>query len=307
MTLFAGSACPELGESVAGHLGVRLGERHLERFPDGEVTVRLRESVRERDVYLLQSTSPPVNEHLVELLAFADACRRASAARITAVVPYFGYARADKRLCRREPITAGMVAILLEAVGISHVLTLDLHTPQIEGFFRIPVDMLTAVPVLSAAVRARLGPDAAVVSPDAGRVRLATEYAERLGLPLIVLHKQRTSGESTHVTHVVGEVRGRSCLIIDDMISTGGTLVEAMGALRQAGADPQFLLVATHGLLVKDAEERLRRAGARAILVTDSVRRDAPPGEGVEVISVAQLLGRAIEHLAANGSLEGVE
>lgn len=303
--VFGGSAHPALVAAVMGELGREAGACAVERFPDGELTVRLNETVRGRDVYVLQPTSPPVNDHLVELLAFADACRRSAAARVVAVVPYFGYSRADRRVERREPITAGMVATLLEAVGVSHVLTLDLHTPQIEGFFRVPVDTLTAVPVLSEALRERLPPEAVVVSPDAGRVRHATEYAHRLGRPLVVLHKERTGAASTRVTHLVGDVRDRPCLVVDDMIATGGTLLSTLAALREAGARPDFGVVATHALLLDDAARRLSDAGVRDLWVTDSVPI-ADPRAPLHVVSVAPLLARAIRQLATDGSLESI-
>src|ERR671932_304240 len=220
-TIFAGTANPDLARAVARELGVRLGACAVERFPDGEVSVRLEESVRGREVFVVQPTSPPVNDHLVELLAFADACRRASAARTTAIVPYFGYARSDKRDGRRVAVAASMVADLLQSVGVGHVVTVDVHTPQLEGFFRVPFDSLTAVPILADAVREHLPEGAAVVSPDAGRVSMATEFAQRLGAQVVVLHKRRESGSRTRVTHVVGDVRDRACLVIDDMISTG--------------------------------------------------------------------------------------
>src|SRR5688572_7106388 len=190
-TIFAGTANPHLAALIARELDVRLGASVVERFPDGEISVRLDEPVRGREVFIVQPTGPPVNEHLVELLAFADACRRASAERITAVVPYFGYARADKRHGRREPITASMVADLLQAVGVDHVVTVDVHAPQLEGFFRIPVDNLTAVPTLCDALRKHLPEKIVVVSPDAGRVSMASEYAHRLGTSVVVLHKRR--------------------------------------------------------------------------------------------------------------------
>ena len=187
----------------------------------------------------MQPTSPPVNEHLVELLALVDACRRASAAQITAIVPYFGYARSDKRHGRREPITASMVALLLQAVGVEHVVTIDLHAPQIEGFFHIPVDSLTAVPMLADALLGRLPDGIVIAAPDANAVRLASRYAHRLKTSVIVLHKQRESGTETKVTHPVGDVRDRPCLIVDDMISTGGTIAEAIEALLESGARPR--------------------------------------------------------------------
>ncbi|HEX5726968.1 MAG TPA: ribose-phosphate pyrophosphokinase [Longimicrobiaceae bacterium] len=294
-TLLSGTANPPLAEALARALGVELGACRVRRFPDGELSVELLDSVRGRDVLVVQPTCPPVNDHLVELLAFADVCRRSSAKSVTAVVPYFGYARADKRNNLRQPITASMVASVLQAAGVDHVLTMDLHTPQLEGFFHVPVDTLTAVPALCEALRGPLPGDATVVSPDAGRVPLATEYARLLGLPLAVLHKRRASGTETEVTHLVGEVAGRTCLLIDDMISTGGTLVKSMEALRGAGAR-DFVIAATHGLLLEDALPRLRAAGAREVFVTDTVPH---PGaaDGLHVVSVAPVLAQAVRKL----------
>ena len=240
--------------------------------------MRIDEPVRGREVFLVQPTAPPVNDHLVELLAFADACRRSAAARITAVVPYFGYARADKRHGRREPITASLVARLMQAAGIDHIVTLDLHAEQIEGFFHIPVDSLTAVPTLCQALRGRLPDGVVVVSPDAGRVAMATDYAHRLGCPVAILHKRRTSGTETVVTHVVGDVRDRPCLIIDDMISTGGTIARAVEALLAAGARPEIIVAASHGLFVGEARARLGHEVIQEVFVTDSVAGPIDPG-----------------------------
>ena len=300
--IFAGTANPELAADVARELGVRLGSSSVERFPDGELSVRLDEHVRGREVFVVQPTSPPVNEHLVELLAFADACRRASASRVTAVVPYFGYARADKRDGRRVPVTASMVADLMQAVGVSHVVTVDVHTPQLEGFFRVPVDVLSAVGALSGALRGRLPEGTVVVSPDAGRVRMAAEYAHRLSAPLVVLHKRRESGIETKVTHVVGDVRDRPCLVVDDMISTGGTIAESVGALVAAGARAEVTVAATHGLLLDGARDKLDRAGVREVFVTDTVpaKRGWPR---LRVVSVAPLVAAAIRRFLSDGSL----
>ena len=222
--IFSGTANRALADEVAHQLDVRLGGCDVARFPDGEVAVQLLEPVRRQNVFLVQATTPPVDEHLIELLALVDACRRAAAARIIAVVPYFGYARMDKRHGQREPITASMVATLLQAVGVDHLITVDLHAPQIEGFFHIPVDSLSAVPVLAATLRGQLPLRTVVVSPDAGRVGMACAYAQALGLEVAVLHKQRESSTQTRVTHLVGDVSDRPCLIVDDMITTGGTI-----------------------------------------------------------------------------------
>jgi ribose-phosphate pyrophosphokinase len=301
--IFAGSGNPELARAVSERVGMPLGECSVERFPDGETSVRLLESVRGNDVYLLQPTCPPVNDNVMELFAFADACRRAAAGRIHAVLPYYGYGRSDKRHGRREPITASMVALLMNAAGIDHVLTVDLHTAQIEGFFPGPFDTLTAVPTLCAALRGQLPANTVVVSPDAGRVKLATEYASRLNLPLAVLHKRREGGSETRVTHLVGEVEGCTCLIIDDMISTGGTLVESVQALGEAGA-AGFQVAATHGLLLGNALQRLADAGVQRVCITDTIAQQGDEAGVLRVVSVAGLLSDALRRLAADESLE---
>jgi ribose-phosphate pyrophosphokinase len=300
--LFSGTANPALAAAIAAELGVRPGACAVNRFPDGESSVRLDESVRGREVFLVQPTAPPVNDNLIELLAFADACRRSAAARITAVVPYFGYARADKRHGRREPITASLVARLMQAAGVDHVLTLDLHATQIEGFFGIPVDNLTAVPTLCQALRGRLPEGVVVVSPDTGRVALATDYAHRLGGSVVVLHKRRTSGTETEVTHVIGSVHDRYCLIIDDMISTGGTIARAVEALLAAGARPEIVVAASHGLFVGEARAKLSHEAIWEVFVTDSVAAD-PSWPRLHVVPVAPLIAEAIRRLHAGDSL----
>lgn len=293
--LLHGSANPALADHMARELGVECGQSDVQRFPDGEVSVSIEQSVRGRHVYIVQPTAPPVDENLVELLVFADACRRASAARITAVIPYFGYARSDRRDERRGPVTASLVASLIQRAGYDHIVTIDLHAAQIEGFFHIPVDNLSAVALLCDALRATSLPDhAVVVSPDAGRVKMATDYANRLGLPLVVLHKRRLSGATTEVTHVIGDVKDRSCIVIDDMIATGGTLIESIAALQKAGARPHPLVAATHALLLDDALDRLMAAGVREILTTDTIRPS--PTASVRVTSVAPLLAAAVRH-----------
>ncbi len=295
LTMFAGSGNPDLAAGVAREVGVPLGARVIERFPDGETFVRLEELVRSHQVFIVQPTGPPVNDNLLELLAFVDACRRAAAAHITVVMPYFGYARQDKRHGHREPVTASMVAYLLQAVGANHVVTVDLHAAQIEGFFRIPVDSLTAVPTLSDAVRQ--------YSPDEGRVKMAAQYAQRLNATVAVLHKRRETATTTRVTHVVGDVRGKACLIIDDMISTGGTIAEAIEALLAAGARPEIVVAATHGPLLESAREKLKHEGIRAILVTDTIKpviRDWPK---VHVVTMAPVIASAIRRLLASESL----
>jgi ribose-phosphate pyrophosphokinase len=302
-TILSGTAHPELAAAIARELGVGLCTRTVERFPDGEVAVRIDQPVRGREVFLVQPTSPPVDAHLVELLALADACRRASAARITAVVPYFGYARSDKRHGHREPIAASLVARLIQAVGVARVVAVDLHTPQVEGFFQVPLDTLTAVPTLCEALRPRLPAGAVVVAPDAGRVKMATRYAERLGAPLAVLHKRRESGTETAVTHLVGDVRGRACLIIDDIIATGGTIIESVAALRQAGAGPEILVAATHGLFVGAARDSFDRADVSGVIVTDTVAPAGGEWALRRIVPITPLLAGAIRRFVADGTL----
>ena len=306
LTIFSGTANPALAQSIARELGTRVGHCVVDRYPDGEVAVQLLESVRRKEVFLMQPTSPPTNDHLIELLALADACRRAGAARITAIVPFFGYGRADRRHGRREPIMARMVADLLEAVGITHIVTVDPHTPQIEGFFHAPADSLTAVPTLCHALRGRLPQGIVIVAPDAGRVAMASRYAQCLGAPIVVLHKRRIGGAATEATHMAGEVSGRPCLIVDDIISTGGTIAESIRALLVAGARRELIVAATHGLLVANAREKLSHPAVREVLVTDSVdvrERDWPQ---LRTISIATLVAAALERLVANSSPGGL-
>lgn len=304
--IFAGTANPDLARSIARELGVPLGACQVERFPDGETSVRLDEPVRGREVFVVQPTAPPVNDHLFELLAFADACRRASAARTTAVVPYFGYARSDKRDGRRVPVTASMVADLLQAVGIGHVVTVDVHTPQLEGFFRVPVDSLTAVPALAEAVRVHLPAETVVVAPDAGRMQMATEFAQRLKTSVVVMHKRRESGTETKVTHLVGDVRDRACLLIDDMISTGGTMAKSIEALLKAGARPEITVAATHGLLLEGARAHLAHESVRAVFVTDTVPVLIKDWPQLRVVSVAPLIAAAVRKFMNDGSLSAL-
>lgn len=302
-TTFPGTANRALATAVARELGVEAGACTIDRFPDSEVQVRLLQSVRRKEVFLVQSTSPPVDDHLVELLALADACRRAVASRITAIVPYFGYGRADKRTGWREPIMARVAADLLQAVGVDNVVTVDPHTPQIEGFFHAPVDALTAVPTLCQAMRPSLPRDVVVVSPDVGRVHVASWYAQCLGAPLIVLHKRRISSAEAEVTHVVGQVAGRACVLVDDMISTGATMAASIDALLAAGARPGFSVAATHGLFVQDARSKLSHLAVQNVFVADTLPVCEEEWPRLHVISIAPLIADALRRILADGSL----
>jgi ribose-phosphate pyrophosphokinase len=301
--IFAGTANPDLTAAIAADLGMFPGACAIERFPDGETSVQLLEAVRRKEVFLVQPLSPPVNDHLVELLALADACRRAGSARITAVVPYLGYARSDKRHCRREPISGRMVADVIEAIGIDHVVTMDLHAPQIEGFFHIPVDSLTAIPTLCNILHEKLPDGIVVVAPDAGALRMATDYAHRLKGTVAVLHKRRESGTGTQVTHLVGDVCEKPCLIVDDMISTGGTLASGIEALLKAGARPELTIAATHGLLLPGARQKLAHEAVKNILITDTVAGAPKDWPYLQVISIAPVIAGALKRLLEHRSL----
>ncbi len=302
LTFFSGTANPDLAAQVAATLDIPLGARIVERFPDGELSIQLQEPVRRKDVFILQSIAPPVNEHLVELLIFADACRRAAAGRITAIIPYLGYSRSDKRHGRREAITASMVASLCKTVGIDHVLTVDLHAAQIEGFFHLPVDNLTAVPLLCENLRGKVKEGTVIVAPDAGAVHLAGEYAHRFGTSVVVMHKRRETGTTTRVTHLVGEVRDRPCLIVDDMISTGGTVAESIEVLLKAGAKPDIMIAATHGLFVRDARQKLNVPEVREVYVTDSLSMSQAGWSQLHVVSLAPLIAEALNRLVGHKS-----
>jgi ribose-phosphate pyrophosphokinase len=309
LALVAGTANPPLAAAVAAEIGVAPVTCAVERFPDGELAVRLEESVRGAEVFVLQPTAPPVNDHLVELLALADACRRAAAGRVTAVVPYFGYGRGDKRDGRRAPVMARLAADLLQGAGVEHVMVVDPHAAQIEGFFRVPVDTLGAAGVLCDALRDALPDDAVVVSPDLGGARRAADYGARLGRAVAICRKRRLAGDAVEVLQVIGDVRDRPCVIVDDMITTGGTVAECAAALARAGARPGVVVAATHGVLAPGAERRLADAGVRELVLTDTV---APHGaarapEAARVprrtVSVAPLIAEAIRRHVADRSL----
>ena len=304
LTVVTGSANPRLGAAIAAALEVRLAETMLERFPDGECHVVLRHHVRGHDVYVVQPTCPPMDEQLVELLLLVDACRRAGAGRITTVIPYFGYARQDRRRVAGEAIAARVIADLFGAVRADRVLVVDPHTPSLEALFGIPLDAVSAVPVLAAALTPLLPVDAVVVAPDLGAVKLAERYAELLGVPTAIIHKRRLSGTEVRAEEVVGDVEGRAPVIVDDMISTGGTIRAATQALLEHGARPSVLVAATHGLFVGPAALRLRELPLEHLLVTDSVPLVAGFPLPVQVASIAGLLADAIGRLHDNEPLD---
>jgi ribose-phosphate pyrophosphokinase len=303
-TIFAGSANLPLAAAAAERMGLTLGNRALTRFPDSELHIELQESVRGRDVYLIEPSSPPVDERLLELMMLADACRRAGAARLTAVIPYFAYARQDRRATGRDPVGARLVADLLRTAAIQRVVAIDLHSAALEGVFPMPLEHLSAVPLLAeAAAAARVSAQSVIVAPDLGAVKLAQRYARMLRMPLAIINKTRVSGEEVEARGVVGEVRGRPTLIIDDMITTGGTIFAAVNALKAAGAASDVTVAATHGLFVGPAQARLSALGVRRFIVTDSVARPADLSLPLEVVSVAPLLADAVKRLHTDRSL----
>ncbi len=295
--VFAGNSNPPLADAVCTHLGVTRGAADVRRFSDGEILVEIEENVRGGDVFVIQSTCTPVNDNLMELLLMLDAFRRASAKRITAVVPYYGYARQDRKVSPRVPISAKLVADLVTAAGASRVLTVDLHAGQIQGFFNIPVDNLFATPVLLHYVRERLNHDqVSVVSPDAGGVERARAFAKHLNAGLAIIDKRRARANEVAEMHIVGEVRDRTAVLVDDMVDTAGTLVAAATALMDNGARA-VLACCTHPVLSGAAIQRLESSALSELIVTDTIplRSDARACSKIKVLSVAHLIAEAIK------------
>jgi ribose-phosphate pyrophosphokinase len=303
--LFSGGATRDLAASVAHHLGSKLASGTVSQFPDGETRTTIEESVRGADCFVIQSTCAPVNHNLMELLVLVDALRRASAWRVNAVIPYFGYARQDKKVQAREPITAKLVANLLETAGADRVITIDLHAGQIQGFFDVPVDHLTALDILGSHLRTEDLEGCVVVSPDVGRATEARRLANYLNLPLAMLYKRRTSPTETTVTNVIGDVVGLRPIMIDDMISTAGTMRRGIDALLRLGAVPDVRVVATHAVFTPPALERLTHESISRVYVTDTI-----PFHGdhdhVKVLSVAPLLAKAIHNVHHNDSVSSL-
>jgi ribose-phosphate pyrophosphokinase len=305
--LVSGAANHRLAEAIGAELRISPTQVTIERFPDTECHVEVLGTIRGKSVYILQPTSPPVTDHLFELLLLADACWRAGATDITAVVPYFGYARQDRRASGREPVTARIVADLIRVSHVQRLVVVDVHTPAIEGFFGLPVEHLTATPLLAEALRPMLDGDQVLVAPDLGAVKLAERYASLLKLPMALVHKHRLSGAEVRAGQVVGEVQGRAPIIVDDMITTGGTIEAAVNAVLAAGAKPEVLVAATHGLFVGPAPERLRGLPLRRLLVSDSVvipdGFTGASGIPLQVCSLAPLLADAVRRLHGGRSL----
>ena len=302
--IFVGTSVPDLGEEVADRLGVELGRVLVKRFSCGEIYVRFEETVRGHDIFLIQSISEPVNENFMELILMVDALRRASAGRINAVVPHYGYARQEKKVAPREPISARMVADVLTTVGVDRVINIDLHAPAIQGFFNIPVDHLTALPLLADYFKKKDLRDAVVVALDAGGIRRAEMLATRLDLPLVGMYKRRPEHNVAEVTHVIGDVEGKKPIIIEDLIDTGGTLVGGVEALLEHGALPEVYVCATHPVFSGPAPERLRHPAIREVVVTNTIPiPEAKQSPKLKLLSIAALVAAAIHRIHTEGSV----
>ena len=308
LMLLSGRAHPQLAQKISDYLDIALGEAKLTVFPDGELLVKFEADVRGRDVFIIQPTCSPVNRSLMELLIFIDCARRASAKRITAVIPYFGYARQDRKDEGRVPITAKLVANLIATAGADRVLTLDLHAAQIQGFFDIPVDNLHAEPVFSKHFSRLNLKNLVVVSPDTGNAKRARAYANRLGGDLAIIDKQRTSGSDIQVGRIIGDVKGRTVLMMDDMITTAGTITGAAKLCKDEGAE-QIFIGATHGVLCGPAAQRLRAAPIDQMVVTDTVPVPQEKFDAIgslKVLSVAELMAEAIKRIHNDESVSSL-
>ena len=306
--VFTGNAHPKLAEDVAQHLGLQLGRATVGRFSDGEVMVEILENVRGKDVFVLQSTSDPTNDNLMEIMLMVDALRRASAGRITAAIPYFGYARQDRRVrSARVPITARVVADMLTVVGVNRVLTMDLHSDQIQGFFDVPVDNVYSAPILLHDIQKQNYEDLIVVSPDTGGVVRARAFAKRLDCDLAIIDKRRPKPNVAKVMHIIGEVSGRSCVIMDDMVDTANTLCEAAKALKEQGAK-RVMAYCTHAVLSGSAVDRIQNSALDELVVTDTIplRDEARRCGRIRQLSVAELLAETIRRISKEDSVSSL-
>ena len=303
ISVLAGNSNPELAKAICRHLGVSLGHAIVDRFPEGETHVQIQENIRGKDVFVIQSTCSPPNEHLMELLILIDAAQRASASRVTAVLPFYGYARQDRKDKPRVPITAKLVANLLVSAGANRILALDLHAGQIQGFFDIPVDHLYSINVLSKYFLKKGLKNLVIVSPDVGGLKLARAYSKVLNAPLAIVDKRREDASTTHVMNIIGEVRDRNVIIVDDLVSTASSLVEAIRALKKAKCRDVYASI-VHPILAGPALERIQKSDLKELVVSDSI--PIPPKKRIKkikILSVAPLLGEAIKRIHLNESV----
>lgn len=313
LRIFSGNSNLPLAEKVAAAAGVELGHSRLSSFADGEIQVEIHESVRGEDVFVLQSTCPPTDQNYMQLFIMMDALKRASASSITAVIPYFGYARQDRKVASRAPISAKLMADLLTTAGATRVVSVDLHAAQIQGFFNVPVDHLFAIPTLARAWKQNFGqgPAFVAVSPDAGGVERTRAFAKRVDCPMAIIDKRRTGPNEAKALHLIGDVAKKTAIIIDDMVDTAGTLCQAVDSLLMNGAERVFAVV-THPVLSGPALERIQKSGLTELWVTDSIplksgfAEMAQPGGKLRVISVAELLAEAMKRIHGNDSISSL-
>ncbi|MFB5677332.1 ribose-phosphate diphosphokinase [Paenibacillus terreus] len=302
LRIFSGSSNPMLARKMCDKLGVEPGKIKLSRFKSGEIYVHYEESIRNCDVFLVQSLAHPVNELFVELLVMIDAAKRASARTINVIIPYYGYARQERKSAPREPISAKMVADVLTTVGASRIVTLDLHAAAIQGFFNIPVDHLTALDLISEYLRTRGIDRPVVVSPDAGRASMAEKLANRMDSPFSIMIKKRPAHNESVITHLIGDVEGRTPIIIEDLIDTGSTIINVVEGLKEKGAG-EAIVCATHGLFSGSALEKLKHPYIREVVITDSIQLPEQVPDGLTVLSVAPMLARAVHIIVEGGSI----
>lgn len=307
LKIFAGNSNKGLAEEICRHLNISLGEANVSRFPDGEIKVKIEESVRGEDVFIIQSTCPPANEYLMELLIMIDALKRASAGRITAVIPYYGYARQERKTQPREPITAKLVANLLVSAGVNRVLTMDLHAGQIQGFFDIPVDQLEAVSILSNYFKEKDIDKLVVVSPDVGGTARAREFAGCLKKPIAIIDKYRSSFDDVEIMHIVGRVKGKTAIVVDDIIDTAASVIRGSQAILNAGAEEVYIC-ATHPVFAGPAKERIEKSFHdglfKEVVVTNTIPINKEKSlSGIKVLSVAEIFAEAISRIHNNLSI----
>lgn len=305
--LLAGNSNKPLAEAIAKELKLTISDAEVGKFSDGEISITLPKTVRGKDVFIIQSTSSPVNDNLMELLIMIDACKRASAGRITAVIPYFGYARQDRKARPRDPITAKLVADILTSAGANRVLTMDLHAAQIQGFFEIPVDHLYGAPLLAKYFKKQMTEDWVVVSPDVGSVGRARNFASRVDASLAIVDKRRPKANAIEVMNVIGDVKGKTCLMVDDMIDTAGTIVQGAEALMKNGAK-EIYACCTHGVLSGPAMERLTNSPIKEVVILDTINipEEIKNNPKIKIVSTAKLIARAIATVYADTSLSAI-
>jgi len=306
MKIFAGTSHPDLSNAIGKYVGVGLSQINISRFTGGEIYARILENIRGTSTYVIQTCTQKVNEELMELFIIVDALKRASAKSITAVIPHFGYARQDKKSASREPISARLIADLLTTAGIDRIITMDLHSDQIQGYFNLPVDHLTAMPLLANYLKDKKIKNPVVVAPDTGRAKTAKKLSDRLGCPLAILHKTRPEHQKAEIMHIVGDVKGKAPIIVDDMVDTAGTATRGVDVLRQQGCVDEIYFVATHGIFSGPAVEKMNKSKFAEVVVTDTLPIEGKNIKGLKVVSTASLFGEAIKRSYENQSISSL-